>query len=90
MRSLRVLLLNPEAVARLIAAANDVEAGAVLAGRQRDPYTGIADLDAFLDNFGVTIAAVDENLARVAMQARIRLGQGFGASAGLNIGECFA
>ncbi|MBU6408709.1 MAG: type II toxin-antitoxin system VapC family toxin [Alphaproteobacteria bacterium] len=75
---------------RLMAAANYVEAGTVLAGRRRDPYQGIADLDAFLENFGVTIAAIDEDLARAALQARLRYGRGFGASAGLNFGDCFA
>jgi ribonuclease VapC len=75
---------------RMIAAVNYVEAGTVLAGRRRDPYQGVADLDAFLENFGVTIAVIDKDLARAAMQARIRFGRGFGASAGLNFGDCFA
>jgi ribonuclease VapC len=75
---------------RLMAAANYVEAGTVLAGRRRDPQQGVADLDAFLEAFGITIAAIDEDLARAAVQARIRFGKGFGASAGLNFGDCFA
>jgi ribonuclease VapC len=75
---------------RLMAAANYVEAGTVLAGRRRDPQQGVADLDAFLENCGITIAAIDEDLARAAIQVRIRFGKGFGASAGLNFGDCFA
>jgi ribonuclease VapC len=75
---------------RLMAAANYVEAGTVLAGRRRDPLQGVADLDAFLETFGITVAAIDEDLARAAIQARIRFGKGFGASAGLNFGDCFA
>ena len=75
---------------RTISAVNYVEAGTVLAGRRGDPYQGVADLDAFLENFGIAIAALDEDLARTAMQARIRFGKGFGASAGLNFGDCFA
>jgi ribonuclease VapC len=77
-------------IGRLISAANYVEAGTVLAGRHRDPQEGVADLDAFLANFGIAIADLDEDAARVAMQARIRYGKGFGASAGLNFGDCFA
>ena len=75
---------------RLISAANYVEAGTVLAARHRDPGQGVADLDAFLTSFGISIAPVDEASARRALQARIRFGKGFGATAGLNFGDCFA
>jgi ribonuclease VapC len=75
---------------RMMAAANYVEAGTVLASRRRDPQQGVADLDAFLETFGITVAAIDEDLARAAIQARIRFGKGFSASAGLNFGDCFA
>jgi ribonuclease VapC len=76
--------------ARMISAANYVEAGTVLAGRHSDPHQGVADLDAFLQNFGIAIAPIDEGLARLAMQARIRFGKGFGAAARLNFGDSFA
>ncbi len=76
--------------ARVISAVNYVEAGTVLAGRRRDPYQGVADLDAFLETFGVGVAALDEQTARAALQARVRFGKGFGAPAGLNFGDCFA
>ena len=62
----------------------------MLAGRHRDPGRGVDDLDAFLTSFGISIAPVDEALARGALQARIRFGKGFGATAGLNFGDCFA
>ena len=75
---------------RLISAANYVEAGTVLAGRQREPLQGVSDLDAFLVDAGIAVAPVDEALARDALQARIRFGKGFGAAAGLNFGDCFA
>jgi len=75
---------------RVIAAVNYVEAGTVLAGRRRDSYQGVVDLDAFLENLGITIAPIDEGVSRVAMQARIRFGRGFGGGAGLNFGDCFA
>lgn len=76
--------------ARIMSVANYVEAGTVLAGRNREPAQGIADLDAFLAEAGIALAPVDEPMARLALQARIRFGKGFGASAGLNYGDCFA
>ena len=75
---------------RMISAVNYVEAGTVLAGRRRDPYQGVSDLDAFLENFGIGVAPLDGETARTAMQARIRFGKGFGAAVGLNFGDCFA
>ena len=75
---------------RIISAANYVEAGTVLAGRRRDPMQGVGDLDDFLVEFGISIAPIDEGLARAAMAARIQFGRGFGSPAGLNFGDCFA
>lgn len=77
---------------RLVSAVNYVEAGTVLAGRvkSRDPREAIADLDAFLAEFRLTIAPIDENLARAAMRARLEYGKGFGTRGGLNFGDCFA
>lgn len=76
---------------RLISAMNYVEAGTVLAGRRLDdPLKGVADLDAFLSNFEITCAAIDEPIARLAMQARIRFGKGFRTTGKLNLGDCFA
>lgn len=75
---------------RIIAAVNYVEAGTVLAGRRRDPYQAVVDLDTFLETCSIAIAAIDEGVSRVAMQARIRFGRGFGEAAGLNFGDCFA
>lgn len=75
---------------RIMSVVNYVEAGTVLAGRNRNPSQGVTDLDAFLHDFGIALAPADETVARVAMQARIRFGKGFGAPAGLNFGDCFA
>ena len=75
---------------RVISAVNYVEAGTVLAGRRRDPQQGVADLDAFLEDFGIAMTSIDAETARIAMQARIRFGKGFGTAAGLNFGDCFA
>jgi ribonuclease VapC len=75
---------------RLMSAANYVEAGTVLAARRDEPAEGVADLDEFLAQAGVTLAPVDETQARLALRTRIRFGRGFGARAGLNFGDCFA
>ena len=60
-------------VSRLISAVNYVEAGTVMAGRIKsgDRHEAIADLDAFLTDFRIAIATMDESLARVAMRARL-------------------
>ena len=83
------LAIEP-AGSRMMSVANYVEAGTVLAGRNRNPAQGVADLDAFLHDFGIALAPVDENIARLALQARIRFRKGVGAAAGLNFGDCFA
>lgn len=77
---------------RLLSAVNYVETGTVMAGRIRDGdrREAIADLDAFLSDFRITIAPADENLARAAMRARLDYGRGFGTRGGLNFGDCFA
>ena len=79
-------------VSRLISAVNYVEAGTVMAGRIKsgDRHEAIADLDAFLTDFRIAIATMDESLARVAMRARLDYGKGFGTRGGLNFGDCFA
>lgn len=75
---------------RIMSVVNYVEAGTVLAGRHRHPPHGVADLDAFLHDFEIALAPADETVARVAMEARIKFGRGFGNAAGLNFGDCFA
>lgn len=79
-------------VSRLISAVNYVEAGTVMAGRIKsgDRHEAIADLDAFLTDFRIAIATMDESLARVAMRARLNYDKGFGTRGGLNFGDCFA
>ena len=79
-------------ISRLISAVNYVEAGTVMAGRIKsgDRHEAIADLDAFLADFRIAIAPMDESLARAAMRARLDYGKGFGTRGGLNFGDCFA
>ncbi len=89
----RVALENRLAAARKreISAANYVEAGAVLAGRLRDARASAgAVLDRFLDEAAIDIVPVDGAQARLALEARIRFGKGFGHPAGLNYGDSFA
>ena len=83
-------LADAAAGSRLMSVANYVEAATVLAGRHRKPGQGVADLDAFLEGAGVTLAPVDEDQARLAIRARLRFGKGFGGAAKLNFGDCFA
>ncbi len=76
---------------RLMSTANYVEAGAVLAGRAEGPPQQAQDhLDAFLARVGIDLAPVSEAQARIALEARVRYGRGFGAAAKLNYGDCFA
>lgn len=77
---------------RLISAVNYVELGTVLAGRARpeNRLTALANLNDYLNDFFITIAPVDDRLARAALKARIEFGQGFGMRGGLNFGDCFA
>ena len=79
-------------VSRLISAVNYVEAGTVMAGRIKsgDRHEAIADLDAFLADFRIGMAPMDESLARAAMRARLDYSKGFGTRGGLNFGDCFA
>jgi ribonuclease VapC len=75
---------------RFMSAADYVEAGTVLAGRRSDPMTAVSRLDEFLGSAGVTLTPVDENQARIALEARIRFGRGFGTRAKLNYADSFA
>ena len=77
---------------RSISAVNYVETGTVLAGRyigaRRSRAVGI--LDDLLTMLRIDIAPVDNCLARMAVQARLKFGRGFGRRGGLTFGDCFA
>ena len=76
---------------RLFSCADYVEAGAVLAGRAAGTKDqAIRDLEAFISRFAITLAPVDDQQARTALQTRLRYGRGFKSSAKLNYGDCFA
>lgn len=75
---------------RVMSAANYVEAGTVLAGRHARPERAIEILDTFLASASLRLVAVNEPLAKLALNARIRFGKGFGTRAKLNYGDSFA
>jgi ribonuclease VapC len=74
----------------LISVANYVETGQVL--RQRfGPRRPILDeFHEYLSQASIELAPIDEDQARVALEARIRYGRGFGHPARLNYSDCFA
>ena len=74
-----------------LSVANYVEAGQVLAQRKPDSIGAtLVDFHTFLQTAMITLAAVDEAQARVALAARIKYGRGFGHPARLNYSDCFA
>jgi ribonuclease VapC len=76
---------------RQMSVVNYVEAGTVLAGRHHgDRADAISDLDAFLDEAGITMTGVDTVQAQIALAARIRFGRGMGHGGALNFGDTFA
>jgi ribonuclease VapC len=76
---------------RTMSAASYVEVGTVLAGRRKTrPEKATDDLNAFLEEARIDLAPVDAAQARLALDARIRYGRGFGKRGGLNFGDCFA
>jgi ribonuclease VapC len=75
----------------MISAANYVETGQVLAQRQPSaPPRALADFHALLRRLDIGLAPIDEAQARVALEARIKYGRGFGHRARLNYSDCFA
>ena len=75
---------------RVMSVANYLEAGTVLAGRQTQPVKAPAMLENFINLCGIELRPVNAAQARMALDARIQFGRGFGAKAGLNFGDCFA
>jgi ribonuclease VapC len=73
---------------RLMSVASYLEVGTVLAGRRRSNKSrAIDDLNAFLDEAGITLSPVDVDQARLALQARISHGRGMGHGGLLNFGD---
>jgi ribonuclease VapC len=77
--------------ARGMSTATYLETGTVLAGRQKTfRSTAIDVLKEFLSSADVDLIPVSDDQARIALQARIKYGRGFGSGARLNFGDCFS
>lgn len=76
---------------RVMSVASYVETGTVLAGRRRsERLRAIDDLDLFLREAGIELAAIDAKQARLALEARIKFGRGMGGVGSLNFGDAFS
>jgi ribonuclease VapC len=73
---------------RLLSAASYVELAAVVDGRGDAVVSGA--LDAWLGAWGIEIAPLTVEQARIARAAYQRFGRGSGHAARLNLGDCFA
>jgi uncharacterized protein with PIN domain len=63
---------------RVMSVVSYVETGTVLAGRRLlDRLRAADDLDRFLDEAGIALAAIDASQARRALRARIQHGRGW-------------
>lgn len=90
-RALSTRIAAEPAGERVMSVASYLEAGTVMAGRRASrPLGAVADLEAILSEASIHLKPIDEAQARIALDARIRLGRGFGAPAGLNFGDCFS
>lgn len=76
---------------RSMSVASFIEAGTVMAGRRlAGPADALDELDKWLTRTHLRLVAVDEEQARLGLDARIRYGRGFGHPAKLNYGDCFS
>jgi len=76
---------------RRMSSATYIEVGTVVAGGVlHDPFGAIRELEAWLAKYAIEIVPFDAGQARIALDARIRYGRGFRASAKLNLGDCFS
>lgn len=89
--SLKARLSEEPAAERCISAATYIEAGTVLAGTMPDmPLEAVRRFGAWIAEYSIEIVPFDAEQARLALDARIRYGRGFGAPAKLNLGDCFS
>ena len=76
---------------RVMSVASYVETGTVLAGRRlSDRLRAAEDLDRFLDEAGIGLAAIDAAQAQLALRAQIQYGRGMGHGGALNFGDAFS
>lgn len=89
--ALQARLATEPLAERFISAATFLEAGAVLAGTMpKTPMEAIRRFEKWIKDHSIEIAALNEAQTRIALQARIRFGRGFGHPAKLNFGDCFS
>lgn len=80
-----------DSAARCMSSVNFVETGMVMAQLTRGrPFAAAADFAAFVERAAIEITPADADLARLALDARIRFGKGFGHPARLNFGDSFS
>ena len=80
-----------DSAARCMSSVSFVETGMVMAQLTRGrPFAAAADFAAFVERAAIDIVPVDAELARLALDARIRFGKGFGHPAQLNFGDSFS
>jgi ribonuclease VapC len=81
---------EPEAERRM-STATFLEAGTVLAGTMpANPREVVRRFERWITGFFIELVSVDEAQIRLAIEARIRFGRGFGHAAKLNFGDCFS
>jgi ribonuclease VapC len=84
-------ILQESDTERCLSAATYLEAGTVLAARRiRDLSRWPAQFDDWIKEYAIDLIPVDAEQARLALEARIRYGRGFGSGAKLNYGDCFS
>ncbi len=71
-----------------VSAATLVEAHLVVRGRRG--AAAAEELEVLLEDAEVRVAPVDEQIARIAIEAHVRFGRGSGHPARLNYGDCFS
>ena len=76
---------------RCMSAVTYVEAGTVLAGTMPDdPHEAIRRFNGWITGLFIELVPVDAEQARLALNARVLYGKGFGHPAKLNFGDCFS
>ncbi len=76
--------------ASLLSVANYVEIGQVLRQRFGPGRNILGEFHAFLEDMAISLVPIDEVQARIALDARLRYGRGFGHAARLNYSDGFA
>jgi ribonuclease VapC len=76
---------------RRVSAASYVEATTVLGSRRRHKLAAWpGEFQRWFQETALDLVPVDGEQARIAVEARIRFGRGFGHPAKLNFGDCFS